>query len=80
MEELQKKLRELEKLCFQYDAICGLVYILKDSISQNEEILTEQYSIGCFYISNIMMEFQTDLQKLLEDFFTALSNIKENGI
>lgn len=80
MEELQKKLRELEKLSFQYDAICGLVYILKDSISQNEDALTAQYSIGCFYISNIMIAFQKDLQELLEDFFTVLSNIKENGI
>ncbi len=80
MEDLRKKLRELEKLCFQYDAICGLVYILRDSILQNEDILTVQYSTGCLYISNIMVEFQKNLQELLEDLFTALRNLNENNL
>ena len=80
MEELQEKLRTLEKLCYEYDTICGLFYILKDSILQNEEFLTAQYSVGYIYISNIMIEFQKNLHNLLDDLFTTFRNMKKSNI
>ena len=48
MEEMQNKLRILERMTYELGGICGLVYVLKDAIWKNEDELTVYYSEASF--------------------------------
>lgn len=79
MDELYEKLRTLEKMTHELDYICGLVYILKDAIWQNEEDLTSHYSMASFYISEQLNDFSNRLAYLLEDFFEAYRKLPKTA-
>ena len=78
LEELHINLRKLEQMCYRYDSICALVFLLKDALWQNEEMLNKQYTEGSAYISDQMIIFQTEFQALLEDLFTAYKELKNS--
>lgn len=78
MEEMQQKLRVLERMTHELDCICGLVYVLKDAIWKNEEELNVHYSMATFYISEQLNDFEEKLEMLLEEFFDAFSNLKQS--
>ncbi len=79
MEELHQKLRTLEKMTHELDYICGLTYILKDAIWQNEDDLTSHYSMASFYISNQLNDFGDRLAKLLDDLFDVCRNLPKTA-
>ena len=78
MEEMEKKLRTLEKLLYDFDFICALLCILKDAIWQNEDQLNVHYSQASFYISEELDKLGDKLSALLDDLFDALKEIKES--
>lgn len=75
MEELHQRLRTLEKMIHELDYICGLVYVLKDAVWQNEQDLTSHYSMAAFYISEKLNDFDDRLANLLEDLFDSYRNL-----
>ena len=77
MEELHKNLRKLEKMTHELDCISGLVYLLKDALWQNEDALNVQYSMASFYISERLIEFEKNLDELLEHLFDSYRNLSE---
>lgn len=79
MDELHEKLRILEKMTNELDHICGLVFVLKDGIWQNEDDLTVHYSMASFYISNQLNDFSDRLSKLLDDLFDAYRNLPKTA-
>ena len=78
MEELHMNLRKLEQMCYRYDSICALVYLLKDALWQNKEMLNRQYTAGSAYISDQMIAFQTEFQELLKNLLTAYKEVKNS--
>lgn len=78
MEEMQQKLRVLERMTHELDCICGLVYVLKDAIWKNEEELNVHYSMATLYISEQLNDFEEKLDMLLEELFDAFSNLKQS--
>ncbi|MGN0135339.1 hypothetical protein [Anaerotignum sp.] len=79
MEEMRQKLRVLEKMTHELDCICGLVYVLKDAICENEDELNVHYSMASFYISEQLNNFKEKLDMLLEDLFDAFRNLKPSA-
>ena len=79
MEEMQNKLRILERMTYELDCICGLVYVLKDAIWKNEDELTVYYSEASFYISERLNDFEERLDALLEDLFDACQNLPKTA-
>ena len=77
MEELHKYLRKLEKMTNELDCISGLVYIPKDALWQNEDTLNVQYSMASFYISERLIDFQQNLDELLEHLFDSYRNLSQ---
>ena len=57
MEEMKKQLYELQNLTYQMDYISGLVYILREALRINEDVLNIHYTMASAYISNLIMEF-----------------------
>ena len=77
MEELHKYLRKLEKMTHELDCISGLVYVLKDALWQNEDSLNVQYSMASFYISERLIEFEQNLDELLEHLFDSYRDLSQ---
>ena len=77
MEELHKYLRKLEKMTHELDCISGFVYVLKDALWQNEDSLNVQYSMASFYISERLIEFEQNLDELLEHLFDSYRDLSQ---
>lgn len=74
MEGMQKHLYELQNLTVRLDYINGLLYILREALRINEDILNIHYTLASAYISNRLMEFAEDFDALTEDMFRILGN------
>ena len=74
MEGMQKHLYELQNLTVRLDYINGLLYILREALRINEDILNIHYTLASAYISNRLMEFVEDFDALTEDMFRILGN------
>lgn len=79
MEELYKKIRILEKMTQELDCICGLLYLLKDALWQNEETLCVHYSMASFYISEKLNDYNDRLSYLLEQLFEIYQTLPKNS-
>ncbi len=73
MEEMKQQLYELQNLSFQMDYISGLVYILREALWVNEDVLNIHYTMASAYISNLIMEFEEALDALMEEMFRAFA-------
>lgn len=74
MEGMQKHLYELQNLTVRLDYINGLLYILREALRINEDVLNIHYTLASAYISNRLMEFAEDFDALTEDMFRILGN------
>lgn len=77
MEEIEKQLYDLQNLTYQLDYISGLVYILREALRLNEDVLNIHYTMASAYISNLIMEFKEDLYTLMESMFHTFSKFAE---
>lgn len=77
MEEIEKQLYDLQNLTYQLDYISGLVYILREALRLNEDVLNIHYTMASAYISNLIMEFKEDLYTLMENMFCTFSKFAE---
>ena len=75
MEEMKKQLYDLQNLTYQMDYINGLVYILREALRINEDVLNIHYTMASAYISNMLMEFEENLDILTEDLFRSFAQI-----
>ena len=71
MEEMKQQLYTLQELSFQMDYINGLVYILREALRINEDVLNIHYTMASAYISNLIMAFEEDFDTLMENMFHA---------
>lgn len=72
MEEIKKQLYDLQNLTCQLDYINGLLYILREALRINEDVLNIHYTMASAYISNLTMEFEEELDALTEDMFHSV--------
>ena len=77
MKELKQQLHELQNLTYQFDYINGLVYILQEALRNNDELMSFQYTMASAYISNLVMEFEENLDTLMEGMFRSFSSISK---
>lgn len=64
----------LQNLAVELKDINGLLYILREALRINEDILNIHYTLASAYISNRLMEFTEDFDALTEDMFRILGN------
>ena len=77
MEEMKQQLYELQNLTYQFDYINGLVYTLREALRNNDELMSFQYTMASAYISNLVMEFEENLDTLMEGMFRSFSSISK---
>jgi len=77
MDEIEKQLYDLQNLTYQLDYISGLVYILREALRLNEDVLNIHYTMASAYISNLIMEFKEDLNTLMESMFHTFAKFAE---
>ena len=65
---------DLQNLAIELKDINGLLYILREALRINEDILNIHYTLASAYISNRLMEFVEDFDALTEDMFRILGN------
>ena len=65
---------DLQNLAIELKDINGLLYILREALRINEDILNIHYTLASAYISNRFMEFAEDFDALTEDMFRILGN------
>ena len=75
MEEMKKQLYDLQDLTCQLDYINGLVYILREALRINEDVLNIHYTMASACISNMLMEFEETLDLLTEELFRSFAQI-----
>lgn len=71
MEELKQQLYDLQNLSVQLDYISGLVYILREALRLNEDVLNIHYTMSSAYISNLIMDFEEEFDTLMENMFRS---------
>ena len=71
MEELKQQLDDLQNLSVQLDYISGLVYILREALRLNEDVLNIHYTMSSAYISNLIMDFEEEFDTLMENMFRS---------
>ena len=64
----------LQNLAVELKDINGLLYILREALRINEDVLNIHYTLASAYISNRLMEFAEDFDALAEDMFRILGN------
>ena len=69
MEEIKKQLFTLQNLTYELDYINGLLYILREALRENEDMMGIHYMMASAYISNLSMEFEEKLDTLMDDMF-----------
>lgn len=69
MEEMMRQLYELQNLTIQLDYINGLLYLLRESLRIQEDVLNIHYTLASAYISNQLMAFEEELDALMEGMF-----------
>lgn len=79
MEEIKQQLYELQNLTYQLDYINGLVYILREALRINEDVLNIHYTMSSAYISNFIMEFEESLDTLMEKMFRSFSKLPKQS-
>ena len=79
MEEIKQQLYELQNLTYQLDYINGLVYILREALRINEDVLNIHYTMSSAYISNLIMEFEENLDSLMEKMFRSFSKLPKQS-
>ncbi len=79
MEEIKQQLYELQNLTYQLDYINGLVYILREALRINEDVLNIHYTMSSAYISNLIMEFEENLDTLMEKMFRSFSKLPKQS-
>ena len=77
MEEMKQQLYELQNLTYQFDYINGLMYTLREALRNNDELMSFQYTMASAYISNLIMEFEENLDTLMEGMFRSFHSISE---
>ncbi len=75
MEEMKKQLYQMQELSYQLDYINGLMYILREALRLNEDVLNIHYTLASAYISNLVMDFEEDFDALMENMFRSLSRL-----
>lgn len=80
MDELKKQLYQMQELSYQLDYINGLVYILREALRLNEDVLNIHYTMASAYISNMVMDFEEDFDTLMENMFQSLRRLDHQSI
>ena len=75
MEEMKKQLYQMQELSYQLDYTSGLVYILREALNLNEDILNIQYTLASAYISDLIMNFEEDFDTLMENMYSSLRRL-----
>jgi len=78
MEELKKLLCQMQKLSYRLDDISSLVFVLREALWSNEDVLNTYYTLSSAYISNLLIDFEENFDDLMENMFRACRRLNQN--